>query len=562
MISLNNIRLAPKLLFSVILLCVLAVGLTLLANRALSNLHDGVIQSQLATQRTKNAGRGTANMLSWVRNVENLPLQLSADQRKKYEDAAADEKKRFEVRLDNLDKLVTEDEAKANLAKIRAGDERYWAVHQKAQAEARAGDLAAAGQTTIAGIAVADEMRANLRAIEDSNEKLADRAREQSEGAYADGIFDMIAFTVGGILLAGGLSVALIGLGVVRPLLRMAKAMTSIASGNLETEVPARGQADEIGQLATALDAFKAAAHENRRLEADKEAAEARSLEERRQAMAGLAVTFENAVGSVVNAVAASSTEMQHSARSLSETADRSMQQASTVAAASEHASENVQTVAAAAEELTSSIAEIGRQVAQSARVASGAVQDAARTSESVEKLADAADQIGEVVRLISDIASQTNLLALNATIEAARAGEAGKGFAVVASEVKSLASQTARATEEISAQVAAIRDATGSAVAAIREITRTITEISEISTVIASAVEEQGAATHEISRNVQQASAGTQEVSSNIAGVTVAANETSAAATQLLGSSTELSQQGETLKIAVDRFLTTVRAA
>jgi methyl-accepting chemotaxis protein len=267
-------------------------------------------------------------------------------------------------------------------------------------------------------------------------------------------------------------------------------------------------------------------------------------------------VRMAERVKEVVGVVASASSEMESAAQSMSATAEETNRQAGAVAAASEEASSNVQTVASAAEELSSSISEITRQVTQSSDVARKAVEEAAKTNATVKGLAEAAQKIGEVVNLINEIAGQTNLLALNATIEAARAGEAGKGFAVVASEVKSLANQTAKATEDIGRQISAIQSATEAAVGAIQGIGKTIEEIAKIATNIASAVEEQGAATQEIARNVQQASAGTQEVTSNISGVTKAATETGAAAGQVLTAARELATQGDTLKKEVEGFL------
>ena len=274
-----------------------------------------------------------------------------------------------------------------------------------------------------------------------------------------------------------------------------------------------------------------------------------------------MADNFESNVKTVVESVASASTEMEMSARALSNTAEATSGQATAVAAASEEASTNVQTVAAAAEQLAQSVEEVGRQVHQSSTIASNAVEQARKTNEEVEGLASAAEKIGEVVGLINDIASQTNLLALNATIEAARAGDAGKGFAVVATEVKSLADQTARATDDISSQINAIQGATENAVGAIKGISGTITEISEIASAIASAVEEQSAATREIAQSVEQAAAGTSDVSQNITGVTTGANQTGESSGQVLEAASELSKQAEMLRGQVDAFLVEVRS-
>ena len=370
-----------------------------------------------------------------------------------------------------------------------------------------------------------------------------------------------IATTLG--VLAAAIAVALLlGLGLSRPIVRITRTMNTLSSGDMSVDIPGVGRGDEIGQMAAAVQVFKDKMQEADRLRAEQEAAKARGEAEKKAALATMADRFEASVKGIVEGVSAAATEMQSNARSMSSTADQTSRQSAAVAAASEEASTNVQTVAAATEELSSSISEISRQVSDSANIASHAVEQAQRTNGQVKALADAAQRIGDVVRLINDIAGQTNLLALNATIEAARAGEAGKGFAVVASEVKNLATQTAKATEDITEQVHGIQGATSDSVHAIGEIGGTIGRLNEIATAIASAVEEQGAATQEIARNVQQASKGTTEVTRNIAGVTQAATDTREASGLVLTAAGDLSKQAETLRAEVDTFLATVRAA
>jgi methyl-accepting chemotaxis protein len=274
------------------------------------------------------------------------------------------------------------------------------------------------------------------------------------------------------------------------------------------------------------------------------------------------AESIATSVSAVINSVSATTGNLQSNADSLSKSATDTENQSMAVSAASEEVSVNVQTVSSATEELSSSIAEIGRQVTESTKVAESAVEEAEKTNESVKGLVDAVNKIGEVIGLINDIASQTNLLALNATIEAARAGEAGKGFSVVASEVKSLANQTAKATEEIVSQIGAIQSATNGAVTAIHSVGETIRQIDEIATSIASAIEEQGAATHEIARNVQQAAAGTQEVSANISRITGAARMTGKAAGEVNTAAGALTREAETLRGEIAKFLSGIKAA
>jgi methyl-accepting chemotaxis protein len=339
------------------------------------------------------------------------------------------------------------------------------------------------------------------------------------------------------------------------------KPMQALGEGNLTAEVPHQGEKTEIGMMADALQVFKNALVAKKA--ADEAAAhDAEAKIERGRRVDNITREFEQMIGEIVTTVSSASSQLESSAGSLSATAARSQELSTVVASASEEASTNVQSVASATEELSSSVNEISRQVQESARMARDAVGQARSTTERVSELSKAATRIGDVVELINTIAGQTNLLALNATIEAARAGEAGRGFAVVASEVKALAEQTAKATGEIGQQISGIQLATQDSVGAIKEISGTIEKLSEISSTIAAAVEEQGAATQEISRNVQQAAQGTQQVSSNITDVQRGATDTGSASSQVLSAAQSLSTDSGRLETEVAKFLTAVRAA
>jgi methyl-accepting chemotaxis protein len=338
--------------------------------------------------------------------------------------------------------------------------------------------------------------------------------------------------------------------------------MEKLAGGDLTVDLVEASRRDEIGAMAKTVEIFRENAIRVSRLEEEQSRAKAAAEIERKEALERLAGSFEERVGGIVSAVSSASAQLQAAARSMTTSANGSRTRSLTVASSADEATANVQTVAAASEELSASIAEIGRQVLQSSNVARQAADESQRTDAKIQTLAEAAQRIGEVVSLINDIASQTNLLALNATIEAARAGEAGKGFAVVASEVKALASQTAKATDDIRTQIAAIQAETDGAVKAIQVISKTILTVNEISASIASAVEEQSAATQEITRNVQEAANGTRDVSQNVAGISDAAQQSEREAADVLSAADVLAEQATTLRRELDEFLATVRAA
>ena len=364
-------------------------------------------------------------------------------------------------------------------------------------------------------------------------------------------------------ILAGAVVLAfLLGRGLSRPLTAITAVMNRLSSGDIEVTIPGGDRKDELGTMAVAVDVFRRSMIEARTMREAQEAAKQQGELEKKALQREMADRFEIDVKSVVNAVAQATKDMQRVAGEITTSVNGTSERAAAAAAASEEASASVGTVAAATEELASSVAEIGRQVTHSSGVADQAVVKAGQTTAMVEGLTAAGEKIGDVLRLIGAIASQTNLLALNATIEAARAGDAGRGFAVVASEVKELASQTAKATEEIAGQVTAIQSATGNCVTAIGGISDTIREISGIATTIAAAVEQQDSATREIARSVQQAAAGTSEVSVNVAGASQAADQSRLLANNVLDASGELNQHTAALFKSVDSFLAGLREA
>jgi len=384
---------------------------------------------------------------------------------------------------------------------------------------------------------------------------VVDFSKDKLSSSQTHMLILVIGACVGGLIFA-----SVVGHSIVGPVRAMTDIMGLLAGGDKLVQVPALSNQDEIGAMARAVQVFKENAIRIDRLQAEQDALKRKAEEERHAGMMELADAFESSVKKVVGAVSASATQMQSSSQSMASISEETSRQSTAVAAASEQAAGNVQTVAAAAEELHSSIDEIGRQVAEAASVSAEAVRVAGSAESVILGLNESTARIGEVVDLITGIAAQTNLLALNATIEAARAGDMGKGFAVVAGEVKNLANQTARATEEIGSQIAAVQSSTNQAVEAIDAITAIIERISEINATVASSVEEQSAATSEIARNVEQAATGTREVSTNITGVHHAADQAGHAATEVLTAANDLGKQAAHLSEEVDSFIALVR--
>ncbi|BAM86799.1 methyl-accepting chemotaxis receptor/sensory transducer [Bradyrhizobium oligotrophicum S58] len=447
-------------------------------------------------------------------------------------------------------------DAALKLAALGEGKARVFKTREK---ELDANDY---GQTVL------EETRKLNVGLDISVQQLVEGVRKSTEGATSTAGRDIELATLGMIgagaatLLGSVLFVWLyVGGNILRRIKRLQQAMQTLSSGDLDTEIAASKQRDEIGAMVDTLQVFRDNMVHARTLAAEQDRENAAKAE-RASRMEARIAEFEATVGSALATLQSSATAMQTTAQSMSQTADQSNSLVNAVAAAAEETSVNVQTVSAGTEQLSSSIAEIGRQVVTSAQIAKKAVEEAGATDATMQGLADNASRVSVVVDLIQAIASQTNLLALNATIEAARAGEAGRGFAVVAQEVKSLASQTAKATDEIRTQIAGMQQVASTAVSAIRNIGGTIAEIDNVTTAIAAAVEQQGTATHEIARNIQQAASGTTEVSNNITGVSSASAQAGTSANEVLSASEALRREAETLRAEVDAFLTNIRAA
>jgi hemerythrin-like metal-binding protein len=423
-----------------------------------------------------------------------------------------------------------------------------------------------AGQTEVSRL-IDGEMRSSGNQIQQDAEAIRDSgiAEEAAQERLTMATLEqtrrlVLTLSIGGVLL-GGVLAWLIGHGIARPVVGLCTAMGTLAGGDMTVAVPGVERGDEIGAMAKAVDIFKQHMLDGDRLRDEQESQKQAAQAERRAALRSLADGFEGQVGGIIQTVGSATAQLQTASKLMQANAAQTSTEATSVATASAQSAANAQAVASASDQLTASISEIAKQVEGARTIAARADAEATQTTDLVQKLSQTVNAIGAIVALINDVASQTNLLALNATIEAARAGEAGRGFAVVASEVKNLASQTARATEEIASKIGAVQAGTEDAAKAIASITRVMSQMSAVSASIAAAVEQQSSATAEIARNVEQSASGTQEVSMRIAKVDVAARETGTTANEINGSANELLAQTETLRTEVRRFLEQVRS-
>jgi methyl-accepting chemotaxis protein len=559
---LSSLSIARRLtvVFGALLLVVMSIGAVAI-HRIDAVRHEARELGQRWLPEVEAIGRLSEAALRYRTNQANTVMASDAEGRASAAQRGADSLNRLQASRGRLQDYIVSAEGKRLLEAFDTAWRGYRALDARIEALSSAGNTVESARLFNGDMLSAfNKVRDSITALLEFAARSGTEAAERAEVTYASALWQ----TGGATLFA--LIIALVAGGwlnrdIAKPVVRMSGAMLQLARRDYGFNLPEASRRDEIGGMARAVEEFRTGLQQADLLAAA-QADEAAAKAARGERVDRLIRNFETEAAEVLRTVAAAAAELNATAGEMASTAHDGVERATSVAAASEQASANVQTVAASAEELAASIAEVARQVASSADVARRAADDARQTDGAVQGLSEAARSIGDVVRLINDIAGQTNLLALNATIEAARAGEAGRGFAVVASEVKTLATQTAKATEQIGSQIAAMQGQTGRAVSSIAGIVQTIEEMNSITTRVAAAAEEQSAATREIGRAVAEAASGTQDVSGHTAGVKEGAERTGAAAAQLRSASGDLAQRAEQLRGQVDTFLAGIRAA
>ena len=554
---LNNIRLKTKLFAVVMFLILVSVGISGTVYTYVKHIIEQTAVMRVASQQVLHVGRGTANLLSYARAVEFLPLELTAEQRKEIERQVADEYRRLHVRLDQI--APKQEADKASLTKMRELLKMYQREFEEPVArDSRDGKIEAAGKLAFEGAPKIAEIRSLLRGIEDHETSRLDREISDLEADQNQLLVLILAIAGAGCVLGLLAAFTTIILGVTRPLMRIIETMRALAEGKNDVEVHGTERKDEIGNMAGAVEIFRENAFERKRLE-DEMRREREKEMARQERIDGLIKVFRGSISEIRQSLDLQLDALQSSSNNLGRIAGEAAEGATTADKASRDASGNVTLVANAANELTSASREISTQVHKASESVTDAMQVAQKADQDISSLAKLAERIGAIVDIISSIAEQTNMLALNATIEAARAGEAGRSFAVVASEVKTLAGQTANATEEISAQVHAIQEATKQAVESIRTISEQVSEIQGRTTAIAAAVEEQEASTHEISRSISLASDGSEQVAGSVNTMVHSVDQTTVEAQHLRSTSDLLADVAGNLTKTVDGFLHSV---